>query len=142
VFRFEDGAEYDPTSPNTRHAFKPLSANRAPELLNQVNGGSYNRAPPRRVDPVQCEPVSSLQVGRRLEDLAYTTIRRLLDCVEQTLARERRIETGAGRPAVANAISHALEELRDIKGRSRRYSGRNLTIAFGVSELGQWFTAL
>ena len=75
----------------------------------------------------------------RLQDLADTAIRRLLDCVEQAVAREREIETGTGGPAVANAASHVLEKLRDIEWRSRGNSGRNPTIAFGDREIASGF---
>ena len=37
-----------------------------------------------------------------------TAIRRLLDCVEQAVARERQIETGTGGVAVANAIAETV----------------------------------
>jgi hypothetical protein len=40
-------------------------------------------------------------------------------CVKQAVARERQIETGTGGPAVANVVSHALKELRDIEAGSR-----------------------
>jgi hypothetical protein len=58
-----------------------------------------------------------------LQDLADAAIRSRLDCVEQAVARERKIETGTDGPTVANAVSHAIEELRDIQGRSRGHGG-------------------
>ena len=78
----------------------------------------------------------------RLQDLADTAIRRLLDCVEQAVAREREIETGTGGPSFTNAVRHAVEELRDIEGRSRRHGGWNPAITLGDREIGQRFAAL
>jgi len=58
------------------------------------------------------------------------------------VAREREIETGTDGPTVANAVSHALEELRNIERSSRRHGGWNLAITLGDREIGQRFAAL